>query len=37
MVVQEKFVVAVRGKKLSETQLAELAAGVNQEVLKALK
>jgi hypothetical protein len=37
MVVQDKFVVAVRGKKLSETQLAELAAGVNQDVLKALK
>ena len=37
MVVQDKFVIAVRGKKLSEAQLAELAAGVNQDVLKALK
>ena len=37
MVVEGKFLIAVRGKKCTEDQLAELAAGVNLEVLKALK
>ncbi len=37
MVIDGKYLVAVRGKKCSEDQLAELAAGVKIDVLKAMK